>query len=132
VFIPGEGFRAAPLPPWVPPAPAQPLAPPVPAGSPEAAGEPQAAEKGLTDASNPSPPERPHVESMEGCCGTDLGRCRIISPIAAAIAAAMSPCGSILPSTLQFVDVTGQYLTVILSIVTLLRWPTGAPAIPGG
>jgi hypothetical protein len=31
VFIPGEGFRAAPLPPWVPPAPAQPLAPPVPA-----------------------------------------------------------------------------------------------------
>jgi hypothetical protein len=25
VFIPGEGFRAAPLPPWVPPAPEQPL-----------------------------------------------------------------------------------------------------------
>jgi hypothetical protein len=51
VFIPGEGFRAAPLPPWVPPAPAQPLAPPVPTGSPEAAGESQTAENGLPDAS---------------------------------------------------------------------------------
>jgi hypothetical protein len=56
VFIPGEGFRAAPLPPWVPPAPAQPLAPPVPVGSPEAAGE---AAGDATDASNLSPPERP-------------------------------------------------------------------------
>jgi hypothetical protein len=65
VFIPGEGFRAAPLPPRVSPAPAQPLAPPVPAGSPEAAGEPQTAEKALADASHLSPPERPAVKPIE-------------------------------------------------------------------
>jgi hypothetical protein len=65
VFIPGEGFRAAPLPPWVSPAPAQPLVPPALAGSPEAAGEPQSAENGLPDASNLSPPERPAVKPIE-------------------------------------------------------------------
>jgi hypothetical protein len=65
VFIPGEGFRAAPLPPRVTSAPAQPLAPPVPAGSPEAAGEPQTAEKGLTDASNLSSPDRPPINPIE-------------------------------------------------------------------
>jgi hypothetical protein len=65
VFIPGEGFRPAPLPPWVPPVPPEPLVPPVPVGSPEAAGEPQAAEKGLTDASNLTSPGRPPVKPIE-------------------------------------------------------------------
>jgi hypothetical protein len=69
VFIPGEGFRAAPLPPWVPPAPPQLLVPPVLAGSPEAAGEPQSAENVLADTSNLSPPERPHVKPIERFAG---------------------------------------------------------------
>src|SRR5580693_2310105 len=76
VFIPGEGFRAAPLPPRVSPAPAQPLAPPVPAGSPEAAGEPQSAENGLPDASHLSPPERPGRQAHRtpwGTCGIEGG-----------------------------------------------------------
>jgi len=42
----------------------EPPVPPVPVGSPEVAGEPRTAEKGLTDASNLSPPERPHVEPI--------------------------------------------------------------------
>jgi hypothetical protein len=69
VFIPGEGFRAAPLPPRVSPAPPQPLAPPVPAGSPEVAVNPQAAEKALADASNPPRPERPPVKPIERLAG---------------------------------------------------------------
>jgi hypothetical protein len=47
----------------------EPLVPPVPAGPPEAAGEPQAAEKGLTDASNLSPPERPAVKPIVRLAG---------------------------------------------------------------
>jgi hypothetical protein len=35
VFIPGEGFRAAPLPPWVPPPVEAPAQPPMPVAQPE-------------------------------------------------------------------------------------------------
>jgi hypothetical protein len=73
-----QSVRAAPLPPRVSPAPAQPLAPP-PAGSPEAAGEPQTAEKGLTDASRLSPPERQPVKPISNALGGLSNRRRLSS-----------------------------------------------------